>query len=784
MSGAASAPSIEARVDRDSSRELTTKEGGFEMRNAIVRACVLGFTFAMASIGCDAADEPTRASGSTSVTQSATVTTSARPLLRGISLSGAEWDHGPAYPTPSEVNTFVRLGMTTIRIPFKWSRIQPTPLGEFDAAEWAKLDAIVRYTSGTGATVILDPHDFAAYKGHVLGTPGAPIAYFEDLWARFARVYRDDGRVIFGLMNEPTDIATETWLSAANRAIAAIRREGAANLVLVPGAGWDKVSGWFSDGYGTPNSVAMLGVVDPQDNYAYEFHHYFDVDNSGLGPCVSIDSGVQSLTPLIDWLRQHGRRGFLGEVGIERSYTCYAALARTLRLVEQSADVMLGWGMWAAGSGWEPTYNLSLQPVDGVHTAQMQAALPFFRPLAHRSIILTGMEYGPLPGQPGVDYTYPTSFELDHFLGRGMSTIVLPLRWQRVQPTRNGPLAAAELSRIDQTIAAIHARGATAVLRIDGRPEAFGGAVGDDLPDSVFANLWSRLATRYRNSPRVAFGLASYAHDVTTARWASAAQAAITAIRNAGGHHLVFVSGNGWSDASGWSSSWYGTPNATGMLNVHDPDNALAFDARLFVDTIGSGSGTTCATPDTVSARIRPFVHWLREQGRRGFIGAFGAPSGSSECLAALARGANEIADASDVLVGYAYSQAGPWSFYHPYSIQPIPGEERPQWASLGPILRGFTTELGITGSWSNGFCAEVVVHNEGVLPANFSSVRVQASGLQLSASWNARFTLGSGVLEMTPLGTGTVAPYDFTKFGFCATHNGPRPPIAILSAQ
>ncbi len=42
-------------------------------------------------------------------------------------------------------------------------------------------------------------------------------------------------KVIFGLMNEPHDLPTENWLTAANVAIAAIRATGATNLITVPG---------------------------------------------------------------------------------------------------------------------------------------------------------------------------------------------------------------------------------------------------------------------------------------------------------------------------------------------------------------------------------------------------------------------------------------------------------------------------------------------------------------------------------------------------------------------
>ncbi len=717
------------------------------------------------------------------VSQAATVTNAQRPVFRGVSISGGEWDDGPMFPSPGEVDYFLSVGMTTIRIPFDWPRLQPTPLAPFNATEWNKLDTIVRYAASRGASVVLDPHNFGAYKGNLLGSPGAPLSYFADLWTRLARVYRDNGRVIFGLMNEPHDLTTEQWLAAANRAIGAIRGEQAANLVLVPGNGWSGAPSWFDDWYGTPNSVRMLGVVDPYDNYAYEFHQYLDEDNAGEGACTGVDVGVRGVAPVIAWLRQNHRRGFLGEIGIWKTATCYAALARTLRLIEQSTDVMLGWGMWAAGLGWDASYPMNLEPLGGIDAPQIHAVRPFLTPLARRGVILSGPEYGPIPGRVGLDYIYPTATEIDHFLRRGMTTIALPFRWERLQPTARGPLAAAELSRLDATISAITTRGGTALLRLYGRPEAFGGVVGASLPDATFADLWSKLAARYKNNKRVAFGLASYVHDVTTTRWASAAQAAITAIRAAGNHQLVVVSGNGWSDAATWSDTWYGTSNANAMASLSDPENNFAFDARLFVDASGSGTTSSCVSADAVSARLRPFVDWLRARGRRGFVGAFGGP-GTPACLTSLARGANEIASAHDVLVGYAYSEAGPWTADEPYSIEPTSAGERPQWSSLNPILRGLSAEIVLNGAWSGGYCAEVSIRNEGAPAAAWRSVRVRFDRSQLTAMWDATFSAAASVLTITPSASATIASGNFVKVGFCARYTGARPSIEVLSAD
>ena len=158
----------------------------------------------------------------------------ALPMV-GVNLAGAEFDHGTFWPTSQEVEYFFGKGMNTIRVPFRWERLQPTLGGGFDASQIAGLDGIVAEITSRGGWAILDPHNYARYNGQLIGSAAVTNDDFADLWTRLATRYGPNERVVFGLMNEPHSMPTEQWLSAANAAIAAIRAAGADNLVLVPG---------------------------------------------------------------------------------------------------------------------------------------------------------------------------------------------------------------------------------------------------------------------------------------------------------------------------------------------------------------------------------------------------------------------------------------------------------------------------------------------------------------------------------------------------------------------
>jgi endoglucanase len=302
----------------------------------------------------------------------------------GVNVAGAEFNgrkvpgipnHDYFYPARATIDYVAAKGMNSIRVPFLWERMQPQLNAALETAELQRLEDVVRYANGKGLYVILDVHNYAYYRQKVIGSPETPVAALADLWGRLAPRFKGNSKVGFGLMNEPKGLATETWLAAVNAAIAEIRRAGANNLVFVPGDGWTGAHSWLSRGYGTPNADVMLGVVDPAENYVYEVHQYLDSNYSGTHPeCRNETVGVTTLKAFTDWLRQHKKRGYLGEFGAGASPTCLAALDAMLKFMDDNRDLWIGWSYWAAGA-WPPSYFTSVQPVDGADRPQMTVLL-------------------------------------------------------------------------------------------------------------------------------------------------------------------------------------------------------------------------------------------------------------------------------------------------------------------------------------------------------------------------------------------------------------------------
>jgi endoglucanase len=340
----------------------------------------------------------------------------------GVNLAGAEfgvsngnlnlpgtYNQHYTYPTAAEVNYYVGKGMNTFRLPFRWERLQRTLGGALDATELGRMDTFVNYATSQGATVILEPHNFQRYnpdpnnfQSSSQGLVGSAVSndHYADFWGRVAEHYRDNGRVIFNLMNEPNSMPTSQLVTSHNAAIARIREQGATNIIHVPGNQWTGAWAWNETWYQGANAVHMLNIVDPAKNIVFEVHQYFDDNSSGTSTQIGTNSnpdniniGVQRLTNFTNWLKAHDLRGYLGEFAFAnrrfgngtnpQGETRIADEAMELMLdyMEANDDVWEGWAWWAGGPWWGG-YMFSLEPstLNNPTPAQEKAAMPYLVP--------------------------------------------------------------------------------------------------------------------------------------------------------------------------------------------------------------------------------------------------------------------------------------------------------------------------------------------------------------------------------------------------------------------
>ena len=307
-----------------------------------------------------------------------------KPLpFTGVCLSGGEfglrkpnvpaiYDREYTYPSAGEMDYFAGKGANVVRFPFRWVDLQPALNKPLDPVVFERMQTVVKTATDKGQIIILDPHDSARYYDKVVGGPDLPNAAFADLWEQVAAKFKSNPRVWFALVNEPYAMPGDQWLSAANAAIAAIRKTGANNLILVPGISWTGAHSWVSSG----NAQTMLGVKDPKNHYIFEVHQYLDADCSGTHPeAVSATIGSEHLKAFTLWCRQHHQRGFLGEFAAANNPTGLAAADDMLRYMEANRDVWVGYTWWSAGPWWGD-YMFTLEPKDGKDRPQMATLRP------------------------------------------------------------------------------------------------------------------------------------------------------------------------------------------------------------------------------------------------------------------------------------------------------------------------------------------------------------------------------------------------------------------------
>jgi endoglucanase len=313
------------------------------------------------------------------------------PVFAGVNLAGGEFGNVPGtyatdyvYPAPANIDYFAQLGFNLIRVPFLWERLQPTLGSAFATADLARLSSVVDYAAAKGLYIVLDTHNYArrrlAEEGwsaeHLIGSELVPTPAFTDYCTRLAGAFKTVPSVIFGLMNEPWGLAAADWLVIANQAIAAMRREGAGHLILVPGVAYTGAHSWITAG-----NAVMGNLADPGNNFAFEVHQYFDADSSGTSPiAVGQRIGSVRIEVFQRWARRNGFKAFLGEFAAGDNEVSLEALNDICRTLQANGDVWTGWAAWAGGSMWPADYIFNLDPSpDGETRPQTQILARYAR---------------------------------------------------------------------------------------------------------------------------------------------------------------------------------------------------------------------------------------------------------------------------------------------------------------------------------------------------------------------------------------------------------------------
>lgn len=320
-------------------------------------------------------------------------------------------------PTNAELDFLHARGLNTVRLPFKWERMQPALGGALDSTFLGLATDLIDYGASIGMQFIPDVHNFGGYGSNKIGDGTLTSAQFADLWSRLATAFAGhDGIYGYDLMNEPSNMPnTAAWPDAAQAAINAIRATDTMTTIIAEGDNWASAASWVSVN-------GNLNLTDPANNLVYSAHTYFDRDSSGThfdwatevaagdqlqnppGP-LTTQIGVERLTGYVNWLAQHGYRGLVGEVGTGSDDPHWLETLDNTLAYCRSNNVSVTY--WAAGP-WFQSYPMGIEPQpDGRDTVQVAVLEKYTGAPAPKPYYVSGPQGGD-PGQPSepfvIDY--------------------------------------------------------------------------------------------------------------------------------------------------------------------------------------------------------------------------------------------------------------------------------------------------------------------------------------------------------------------------------------------
>jgi endoglucanase len=161
---------------------------------------------------------------------------------------------------------------------------------------------------------VIDIHNYGRWDDTIIGQGGPTNAQFASLWTQLATKYKDEEKVVFGLMNEPHDLNIVMWAETVQAAVTAIRQAGATTqMILLPGTNFTCAVTFVSTGSATALS-SVVNLDNTTTNLVFDVHQYLDFDNSGTHDTCAVNNTAGFIS-LAAWLRENGRQAIIGETG-------------------------------------------------------------------------------------------------------------------------------------------------------------------------------------------------------------------------------------------------------------------------------------------------------------------------------------------------------------------------------------------------------------------------------------------------------------------------------------
>ncbi len=305
-------------------------------------------------------------------------------------------------------------------------------------------------------------------------------------------------------------------------------------------------------------------------------------------------------------------------------------------------------------------------------------------------INICGAEFGEknLPGTLGTDYIFPSERQIAYFAKKGFKTIVLPFKWERIQPKLGEELDLSYVTLIKQFLLDCKKNNVQSIItmqnfakyRIADQEHSLG---SKQLPIELFSDVWKRIAGIFATENSVwGYDIMNEPRGIYGRNWFKAAQSAIDAIRMHDTTAYVIVDGENGSFSYEWK---YDNDK---LKDLKDQWNKVIYDAHCYFDYDHSGrydSTYTRKIDEKIGIKfVKPFIDWLKKYNKRGIVGEFGIPA-NNEKWEMVMRNFLDYLKAQGVQANYW--AAGIWWGKYALSIEPENEIDKPQMKILEHYL-------------------------------------------------------------------------------------------------
>ncbi len=361
-------------------------------------------------------------------------------------------------------------------------------------------------------------------------------------------------------------------------------------------------------------------------------------------------------------------------------------------------------------------------------------------------INLCGGEMGEnnIPGTLNNHYSYPTEEEVDYFYKKGFKLVTIPFRWERVQKDLGGDLDFQEIGEMKKVVTWCSNKGMQVIISMHnlGRYRKYGidyliGSFSVSRAD--YADVWNRLVNAFSGYQNIyGYEIMTEPHEMQGFDWFTTAQQAINSIREADKRNYIIIAGENYAASESWKEY------SDNLKNLKDPSDKIIYNAHCFFDLDFTGKylysyEQSKVEDSTGIKRVMPFVNWLKDNNKKGIVGAFGAPDTDPRWLKLMENFLRYL-NYNNVAANY-WASGKRWSG-NPLSVYPLAQTDRPQMGVLQQFITGVAYEEKPIVASSNTTTA-------GSTPANANSNSNTAESINSNSTQN-----NAPVIERTPIPT------------------------------